>query len=115
MNETVRCPRGAMLDTWSGHQWQDGIQLETLDDLCKVTVLTENSTYEMTVICARTGEILIRGGRFFTEFTQARLGGSSLGGSFLKVRGIYVGFSMEIHTEDKWIVTSRVRSIAPEG
>ena len=113
MNETVSCSRGALLDAWSGHHWQDGIQVEQLSDLSKLTVLTENSSYEITIICGPTGEILIRGGRFFPEFTAARLAGSSLGGSFLKVRGIYVGFSMEIHDSERSIVTSRVRAIVP--
>jgi hypothetical protein len=113
MSESISCARGALLDTWSGHHWKDGIQVESLDDLGKLTVQTENSVYEFTVICPRTGEVLVRGGRFFPEFTPARIAGSSLGGSFLKVRGIYVGFNMEIHTEEnRSIITSRVRSIA---
>jgi hypothetical protein len=78
----------------------------------KLTIRTENSTYEITVICGRTGEILIRGGRFFPEFTPARLAGSSLGGSFLKLRGIYVGFSLEVHFDKRLIITSRVRKLA---
>ena len=77
-----------------------------------LTVRTENSTYEITVICGRTGEILIRGGRFFPEFTPAKLAGSSLGGSFLKLRGIYAGFSLEVHFDKRLIITSRVRSIS---
>jgi len=111
MNETVRCSRGALLDTWSGHHWQDGLQIEGLNDLAKLLVQTENSRYEITIISAGTGEVLVRGGRFFPESTPARLAGSSLGGSFLKVRGVYVGFNMEFHVETRSIVTSRVRSI----
>ncbi|PYS39272.1 MAG: hypothetical protein DMG14_14535 [Acidobacteria bacterium] len=83
-----------------------------MQDMETLTVRTENSTYEITVISGRTGEILVRGGRFFPEFTPARLAGSSLGGSFLKLRGIYVGFSLEIHFEKRLIITSRVRKIA---
>ena len=113
MNESVSCARGALLETWSGHHWQDGVQIENVEDLAKLTVRTENSIYEITVISARSGEILIRGGRFFPEFTPARLAGSSLGGSFLKIRGVYVGFNLEIHTEEtRCIITSRVRSIS---
>ena len=77
-----------------------------------LTVQTENSTYEVTVISGRAGDILIRGGRFFPEFTEGRLAGSSLGGSFLKLRGIYVGFSLEIHFDKRLIITSRVRKIS---
>lgn len=111
MNETISCSKGALLDTWSGHLWKDGLQLETLDDLATLRIITENSTYDITVICPGTGDILVRGGRFFPELCEARLAGSSMGGSFLKVRGIYVGFRLELHTEDQLIVTSRVRSI----
>jgi len=94
MNQTVSCAAGALLDTWSSHSWTEGIQLETIEDMEKLVVRTENSVYEMTVICGRTGDILVRGGRFFPEFTEARVAGSSLGGSFLKLRGIYVGFNL---------------------
>jgi hypothetical protein len=83
-----------------------------MHDMASIIVRTENSTYNITVISGRTGEILIRGGRFFPELTPARLAGSSLGGSFLKLRGIYAGFSIEIHIEGRLIVTSRVRNIA---
>jgi hypothetical protein len=101
----------AILDRWSSHDWTEGVQLEAMQDMETLTVLTENSTYEITVISGRTGEILIRGGRFFPEFTPARLAGSSLGGSFLKLRGLYVGFSLEVHFDKRLIITSRVRKI----
>jgi hypothetical protein len=111
MNETVSYSRAAFLDTWSAHDWRHGVQVETLMDLTELTVVTENSTYELTIISASSGEILVRGGRFFPEFTPARLAGSSMGGSFLKIRGIYVGFNLEFHADGRAIVTSRVRSI----
>lgn len=111
MDSTLRCSASAILDTWSSHDWTEGVQLETMQDMETLTVQTENSTYDITVISGRTGEILIRGGRFFPEFTPARLAGSSLGGSFLKLRGVYVGFSLEVHFDKRLIITSRVRKI----
>src|SRR5215831_3765626 len=112
MDTSVSCSAGALLDTWSSHNWNEGVQLETMRDMDRLVVRTENSTYEVTVISGRTGEILVRGGRFFPEFTPARLAGSSLGGSFLKLRGIYVGFSLEVHFDQRMIITSRVRNIS---
>jgi hypothetical protein len=112
MDSTVKCSASALLDTWSSHNWTEGVQLEAIEDMETLTVRTENSNYEITVISGRTGEVLIRGGRFFPEFTPARLAGSSLGGSFLKLRGIYVGFSLEVHFDKRLIITSRVRKIA---
>jgi len=112
MDTTVSCSAGALLDTWSSHNWTEGVQLEAMADMERLTVQTENSTYEITVICGRTGDILVRGGRFFPEFTAARLAGSSLGGSFLKLRGIYAGFNLEIHFDKRLIITSRVRQVS---
>ena len=88
------------------------MQLEAIPDMETLHVRTENSTYEITVICGRTGEILIRGGRFFPEFTAARLAGCSLGGSFLKLRGIYLDFRLEVHLDQRLIITSRILEIA---
>jgi hypothetical protein len=112
MDTTVSCSAGALLDTWSSHSWTEGVQLETMQDMESLSVRTENSIYEITVICGRSGDILVRGGRFFPEFTAARLAGSSLGGSFLKLRGIYLGFNLEIHFDKRLIITSRVRQIS---
>ena len=53
----------------------------------------------------------MQGGRFFPEPTRARFAGCSLGGAFLKQRGVYVGFRLEIQNGLERIITSDVRSI----
>jgi hypothetical protein len=110
MEATQLYSASAVLDTWSSHDWSKGVQLENIPDLTRLEVHTQNSIYEITVISGRTGDILVRGGQFFTELTEARLAGSSLGGSFLKLRGIYIGFKVEIHSGERIVLTSRVRS-----
>ena len=60
---------------------------------------------------ANRGDVLVRGGRFFPVYTRVRLAGASLAGSFLKLLGIYVGFSIEFSTGAETIVTTRVRQI----
>src|SRR5262245_14656101 len=83
----------ADLENWSRHGWTEGVQIEHLEALEILTVSTYGDIrYEITVVCGRTGEILVRGGRLFPEKTPAHLSGASLGSSFLKARGIYVGF-----------------------
>lgn len=99
------------LDHWSSSDWTNGIQLESLDELETILVQTENTPYEITILSTRSGEVLVRGGQFFPERTAAYLAGSSLGGSFLKVRGVYVGYSLEFMLDRKRIVTSRIRAI----
>lgn len=109
---TTHAPAACNLDTWSGLPWSDGLQLPSLHPLETIAVTTKNTVYEITLMNPCSGEVLVRGGSFFPIFTRVRLAGASLGGSFLKLLGIYVGFSMEIHTDAGPIVTTRVREIA---
>jgi len=111
MYETTSYSASAILDTWVNHSWSEGIQLASLPDLSELIVETRNSVYEITTIDGPGREILIRGGKFFPESMAARLCGSSLRGSFLKLGGIYAGFSMEILFEGQTIVTSPVQSV----
>ena len=96
VTETITCPRGAVLDAWSDTEWNDGIQIDQMDELTTLAVQTRNSLYEITVLDGRTGDVLVRGGEFFSVRTPVRLEGSTCGGSMLKRRGVYVGLRMEI-------------------
>ena len=109
---TTYLPSACSLDTWSASPWSDGVQLGDLRALETLEVKTKNTVYEITVMDPRTGDVLVRGGRFFPMYTRVRLAGASLAGSFLKLLGIYVGFSIEFHTDEGPIVTTRVREIA---
>jgi hypothetical protein len=111
---TVMCPAMAVLSNWSDRDWSDaeGLQVDTREDLDRIVVRTRNSVYEMIVACGSKGEVLVRGGSFFPEFTKVRLAGSSFGGSFLKRLGIYVGLRMELFHDGQTIVTSAVKSIS---
>ena len=101
----------ALLDTWSGNEWTNGLQIDRMLDLETLTVKTENSTYEITILSGHEGEVLVRGGKFFPEFTRAQLAGCSLGGSFLKMYGVYIDFKMEFYWDQKRIITSYVTRI----
>jgi hypothetical protein len=80
--------------------------------LDRLIVRTLHSTYEIVATEAGSAEVLVRGGAFFPEFTPVRLAGASLGGSFLKLRSVHVGFAIEFALEKRAIVTSPVRSIS---
>jgi hypothetical protein len=96
VTETMSCPKGAILDAWSDSEWDNGIQIDQIEELTTLAVRTTNTLYEVTVLDGHTGEVLIRGGESFPERTAVRLEGSTFGGSILKRRGIYVGLRMEI-------------------
>jgi hypothetical protein len=107
---TAVAPAG-LLDRWAAHDWQDGLRLTDLLPLDRVIVRTLNSTYEIVVMTPATADIAVRGGAFFASLTRARLAGSSLGGSFLKLHSIHVGFRMEIVADAQPIITSPVQTI----
>jgi hypothetical protein len=111
MSATSVYPAGALLDTWASRPWKDGLQLDRLRELDELSVRTRNNLYRIVVIAPARGDVVVQGGRFFAERTRAHLAGCSLGGSFLKTRGIYVGFRMEILVGRETIITSDVQSI----
>ena len=114
MAEPTKIASYCVLDTWASLDWTQGIQIESLEDFTEIRVQTQNNLYEITVIDATAREVLVRGGQFFPERTPARIAGASLGGSFIKVGGIYAGFKMElVDIEDRrTIVTSRVQTVS---
>lgn len=104
-------PAVAILDRWVTADWTDGCQVDQLPDMQPVTVITRNHLYEIFVIAGREGRVRVRGGCFFPDWREATLIGCSLGGNFLKMRGIYTGFCMEVHVDGKAIVTSPVQTL----
>ena len=108
----VLVPRRCTLDGFSAEvACADGVYLRDLDPITILRVRTENTLYEITVLRPPRSVVLVRGGRFFPETTEASFGGSSFGGSCLKLAWFGVGLHMEFHYAGGWIVTSRVRSI----
>lgn len=103
--------REALLDHWTSAEWTDGCQIDELADLQPLTVITRNHFYELIVVNGREGRLRVRGGLLIPEWRDAVLAGSSLGGSFLKLRGIYVGFCMELHVGGEMLITTPVQRL----
>jgi hypothetical protein len=110
-SDTTHVPAGAILDRWSQNEWDNGVQIDQMEELESLAVRTRNSIYEITILSGRSGEVMVRGGQFFPQFTPARLCGATLGGSFLKMRGIYVGFRIEFNVDGQRIITSPVEAV----
>lgn len=101
-------PATAVLDNWAKAEWMDGCQIDRTPVFQTLTVVTRNSLYELIVLDPVRGLIRMRGGQFFPDWRDVQLAGCSLGGSFLKMRGIYAGFCMELHVDGDTVVTSPV-------
>ena len=105
-------PASGLLSSWSAHDWRGGVRVDELSALERLIVTTANSTYEIILVSPASANVLVRGGAFFPVFTPARLAGSSLGGSFLKLRSVHIGFRLELSTDRGFIITSPVRTVA---
>jgi ATP dependent DNA ligase C terminal region len=111
LTSAIECPAVASLDVWVRQEWTDGLQVDRLSALDELAVQTRNSLYRMVLLDPLRGEVLVQGGRFFPDSTRAQFAGCSLGGAFLKLRGIHIGFRMEIHFGLETIITSDVLSV----
>src|SRR6476620_6106979 len=89
------------------------IDVRQLPEGTMLVVDTHNSRYRI-VMSGRGSRATILGGPYFQEETDVRIEGSALAGSLLKVGWIAVGLFMEVASEDKRVVTSRVQSIVVE-
>lgn len=110
-SETERRIAADSLDLWLARDWSDAVHVGTLPDFQQIHVCTHNTLYELVVVSAR-GEVRVRGGRYFPDWTAARLAGCTAGGSFLRRHTIAPGLQMEIEMEGRRILTSPVRTIA---
>jgi len=110
-DQTTIVPGAALLSTWEAHGWDEAVLLDRLAALDRVVVRTRHSVYDIIVSAPAAGDVLVRGGAFFPEFTPARLAGSTLGGSFVKVRAITRGFRLEFTLGQHFVLTSAVQSI----
>lgn len=112
MKSKVALSSAAFLDRWPSYDWLHQVTLDAQAPFDQVVVKTRNNAYEIVIVSPDTCEVLVRGGRKFPKLTAARLVGSSLGGSLIKLGAINVGFCMEFITaHDGLVVTSAVESI----
>jgi hypothetical protein len=94
----------------------EGLNLREMEPLVPILVTTRNSRYRIIPLRWGDSHVLVQGGPFFPEPTEARLAGSSFGGSFLKMHWIAVGMHMEIDRGEGEgpIITTRVADVRIE-
>ena len=108
-------PRESTLDGFTTKvEAADRFGLSELDTLATVTVTTTNSAYRLVVLDPPQSRILIQGGRFFSEPTEARLAGTSFGGRLLKLSWLGRGLRLELSVGGQKVITSRVKSIVEQ-
>jgi hypothetical protein len=99
------------LDAWLARDWSQAVHVGSLEEFQQIQICTQNTLYELIVI-NQCGDVRVRGGRYFPDWTPARFAGSTAGGSFLKRLAINLGLQMEFELDCRRIITSPVRTIA---
>jgi hypothetical protein len=87
-----------------------GVELATLARFDTIVVNTVNSQYRIFLLDPENGRALLEGGRQI-HAVEARVVGSSFGGSILRTGWVGVGLRMEACANDKYIRTSPVQSL----
>lgn len=90
------------------------VDLHSLRPGTELRVDTHNSQYRILMLDGNDCTALVQGGRYFPQEAEARIEGSTIRGSMLKMGWICSGLCLELSVHGKQIVTSRVRSINVE-
>jgi len=77
-----------------------------------IVVNTRSSVYELIVLRAPNGEVLVCGGGHFPEFRRVLFIGSTVDGGALAPRTIEIGHRMPFICDDRLVTTSAVQSVS---
>jgi hypothetical protein len=91
-----------------------GVAIDSLEPGTRVVVGTSHSCYRFVVNepARRRGTVI--GGKVFTECTDVRIDGSTVGGSVIKAGWIGIGLRMELTAGLQRVTTSCVKFLAVE-
>jgi hypothetical protein len=78
-------------------------------------ITTRSSVYGLVVLGGDRGEVLVRGGRHFTEVTRVQFLGSIADDGSLEPRTIGIGLRMKFVFDDQCVVTSPVQSLSDDN
>jgi hypothetical protein len=97
---------------WPTEPAADAIRLDACARFDRLKVRTQRTVYDVVVLRGSTGEALVRGGRYFAQFRRARVVGSTLGGSTVRLGTIEVGARLELRLGRLPIVTSTIEAVS---
>jgi hypothetical protein len=80
-----------------------------------IVITTRSSVYELVVRRGDRGDVLVRGGRYFTEVTPVQFLGSIAEDGSVKPHTIGVGLRMKLVCDGRFIITSPVQSLSGLG
>jgi hypothetical protein len=89
----------------------DSIQLEACFEHEWIAIRTKRSVYDVVVLSGNTGEVMVRGGRFFPEFRRATVTGSIFCAG-VRLGSICVGMHLLLDDGEKPVITSLIQTVS---
>ena len=80
-----------------------------------VVITTRSSVYELVFVRADRGDVLVRGGRYFTEFSPVLFLGSIADDGSLNRDTIDIGGRLKFAFGEQFVITSPVESVSRDS
>ena len=77
-----------------------------------IVITTRSNIYELVVLRGDRGDVLVRGGRHFTEVTPVLFLGSIADDGSVEPHTIGIGLRMKFVCGDRFVITSPVQSLS---
>lgn len=91
------------------------IDVDTCAAQDTIVITTRSSVYELVVARGERGDVLVRGGRHFTEATPALFLGSIADDGSLEPHIVGIGLRMRFICDGGFVTTSPVQSLSCHG
>jgi hypothetical protein len=88
------------------------IRIEACAAQDTIVVTTWSSVYELVILRGDRGDVLVRGGRHFTEFRQVLFLGSIADDGSVERHTIDIGLRMKFGFGEQFVITSPVQSLS---
>jgi hypothetical protein len=89
-------PRESLLDGFAQlSDSPEGLDVRGLRARDQIVLLTQHTEYRIVLLDPAEGRVLVQGGDFFVEPTEAIISGTTAGGALLKVGWIVPGLKLE--------------------
>lgn len=89
----------------------DDLMLEALNAFDTIVLRTHNSLYSMLLLDPKIGRVLVEGGEYLLEPSEALIKGSAVTGSRFKDGVISIGSRLELWVNEKVFLTSPVKAV----
>jgi len=91
------------------------IHVDSCEGQETIVITTRSSVYELVVRRAERGDVLVRGGKYFTEFSPVVFLGSIADDGSINLDTIDIGGRLKFAFGEQFVITSPVESLSRDS